>query len=318
MKNKTVTVFGGSGFVGRHLVKRLAEQGAIIRVAVRDPEAASFLRVSGDVGQIVPVAADVMNEQSVTAAVNGADAVVNLVGILYESGRRTFTAVHEIGAATIAKAAKADGVEALVHMSALGADPLSFADYGRSKAAGEAAVLGAFPDAVILRPSVIFGPEDKFFNLFAGLTRISPILPVFGTDKPGGTRFQPVFVGDVAEAIGVGLTSRGAGGQVFELGGPTVYSSKEIMEMILKETGRRRLLVPVPLGLMSFQATFLEVLPKPLLTRDQVRLLETDNVVSEGAKTLRDLGIPATAAEAILPTYLFRYRAGGRARHHPA
>ncbi len=314
MENKTITVFGGSGFVGRHLVKRLAERGNRIRVAVRDIESAGFLKPAGDVGQIVPVAADICDPSSIAAAVDGADGAVNLVGILYESGRRTFQSVHADGAANVARAAADAGLKRLVHMSAIGADPHSLAEYGRTKAAGEQAVLAAFPGAVILRPSVIFGPEDGLFNMFAGFTRISWFLPVFGTSQPGGTRFQPVFVGDVAEAVIAGLSDSTLDGQTFELGGPTVYSSREIMQLILKETGRKRILFPVPLGLLSMKAFFLEKLPKPLLTRDQVRLLATDNVVSAGAKSLADLGIRPTAAEAILPTYLFRYRPGGRAR----
>jgi len=313
MKNQRITIFGGSGFLGRHLVKRLADRGAIVRVAVRDPEAASFLKPLGNVGQIVPFAANLRDPATVAAAVDGADAVVNLVGILYEKGKQTFDAVLVEGAATIARAAKAADVKHLVHVSALGASAKSAAKYARSKAAGEAAVQEAFPEATILRPSVVFGPEDDFFNKFAAMTRISPVLPILGTKKPGGTKFQPVYVGDVAEAIVAALTKDGARGMIYELGGPKVMTSRKVMELILEVTGRRRLLMAVPLGLLAFKAWFLEFAPKPLLTRDQVKLLQTDNVVAGGAHTFAELGIKPAAVEAIAPTYLARYRPGGRA-----
>jgi NADH dehydrogenase len=330
MSPRVITVFGGSGFLGRHLVGRLAAEGCIVRVAVRDPERASYLKPLGDVGQIVPWPADIADKALVGAAVAGADTVVNLVGILFERGRRTFQRMHVEGAANVAIAAREAGVRRLVQVSALGADARSPAIYGRTKAAGEEAVLNAFPDATILRPSVVFGAEDNFFNLFAGLARLSPVLPVFGCptfpkvslfseDGPvkvdfygdGGTKFQPVYAGDVADAIMKVLSTADTKGQTFELGGPRVFSFKEMMELMLAVVGRRRLLVPWPFAIAEIQAWFLELYPVPLLTRDQLRLLKRDNVVSAGALTLADLGIDATAAEAILPTYLHVYRPSG-------
>jgi len=326
MGRRVVTVFGGSGFIGRHLVRHLAPEGAILRVAVRDPDAALFLKTAGEQGQIVPIGADITNPDLVAAAVDGADAVINLVGILSEWGRRTFQRIHVEGASNVAQAAAAAGVKRLVHMSALGADKDSGAAYARTKAAGEEAVRAAFPEATIFRPSVVFGPEDKFFNTFAGMARLLPVLPVFGCPPPrvrlfsegrfvsvdlygdGGTRFQPVYVGDVAEAIRHALTDPATKGKTYELGGPRTYTFKEIMELVLEETRRTRALAPVPFGVAMIEAWFLEKLPAPLLTRDQVTLLKRDNVVGEGAATLADLGIEATAVEAIVPTYLARYR----------
>lgn len=325
MDPRVVTVFGGSGFIGRHLVRRLAKDGWIVRVAVRDLEAALFLKTAGAVGQVSLMQANVGHAGSVDAAVDGADAVVNLVGILSEWGRRTFERVHVDGAATVASAAARAGAKRLVQMSAIGADPESPSAYARTKAAGEAAARDAFPDTTVIRPSVVFGPEDKFFNVFATLARISPALPVFGCPPPrlvrdeggratldlygdGGTRFQPVYVGDVAAAIATALADPKCAGKTFELGGPRVYTFKEMMDLMLAETGRSRLLLPVPFGIAAFEAWFLEKLPNPPLTRDQVKLLKRDNVVSEGALGLADLGIDATAAEVILPTYLARHR----------
>ncbi len=309
MTNRIVTIFGGSGFVGRHLVRRLASEGARLRIAVRDPEAAAFLRPLGDVGQILPWPANVRDDASVAAAVRDTDAVINLAGILYERGRQTFRAVHVDGAQRIARAAKEAGVGTLIHVSAIGADLASPSAYARTKAAGEAAVREAFPEAVCVRPSVVFGPEDNFFNLFASLARLAPALPLIGGGK---TRLQPVYVCDVALAICRALS--GHAGETFELGGPVVYTFRELLERTLAETGRRRLLVPVPFRVARLEAFFLELLPKPLLTRDQVRLLERDNVVSPTAKTLADLGIAPTPIEAVLPSYLARFRPPGRKR----
>lgn len=327
MARRIVTVFGGSGFLGRHVVQRLAADGAIVRVAVRDTEAAIFLKPLGEPGQIVPIAADVTDPQSVALVVKGADAVVNLVGILYERGRRTFQRIHAEGAANVAKAAAAAGVKSLVHMSALGANSNWSSAYAKTKAEGEKAVLAAFPEATILRPSVVFGPEDNFFNLFAGLAVVSPVLPVIGCPFPpkvkfldgdslvsvdlygsGGPRFQPVYVGDVAEAARVALSSPAARGKTYELGGPQAYSFKAVMELLLAAIGRRRFLMPVPFWLANIQAIFLSLLPKPLLTKDQVTLLRTDNVLSGKAPGLADLGIRPTAAESVLPSYLGRFR----------
>ena len=243
------------------------------------------------------------------AALHGATAAVNLTGILFQRGRQRFDSVHSEGAGTIARAAAEAGVQSLVHVSAIGADPESAALYARSKAAGEAAVRDAFPEAVILRPSVVFGPEDDFFNRFAEMARFSPALPLIGG---GQTRFQPVYVGDVAQAAVKALTDPACRGKTYELGGPRSYSFKELLQLLLKTTGRRRALVNLPFGLARLQATFLERLPVPPLTRDQVALLRHDNVVGEGALTLADLGIEATAVEAVIPTYLDKFRAGGR------
>lgn len=323
-----VTVFGGSGFLGRHLVKRLAADGTEVRVAVRDAEAAQFLKVAGDAGQVVPWPTDITDAPAVANALDGADAAVNLVGILYERGRRrTFKRIHVDGAANVARAAQAAGVRRLVHVSAIGADPDSAAEYARTKAAGEAAVKEAFPGAAIVRPSIVFGPEDDFFNRFAGLARLTPVLPVFGCPTwptielfpeggivdvdlygDGGTKFQPVYVGDVADAIMAILADDATAGGTYELGGPSVYSFKEIMDLMLAETGRERFLAPWPFAVAKIQAFFLEMWPVPMLTRDQVKLLERDNVVSGKLPGLKDLGIEPTAAEGVLPTYLHRYR----------
>jgi len=304
----SITVFGGSGFLGRHLVKRLAEGGAALRVAVRYPEAASFLKPMGEVGQIVPLQANLRDEASVARAVAGADAVVNLVGILYQRGAQRFQAVHAEGAARAARAAAEAGAKRFVQVSAIGADAASPAQYGRTKAAGEAAVAEAFAGATIVRPSIVFGPEDDFFNRFAALARVLPALPLIGF---GRTRFQPVYVGDVAEAIARILDDPATAGRTYELGGPRVYSFADLMALVLRETGRRRLLVPLPYALAKLQASFLELLPVPPLTRDQVELLKRDNVVAEGALGLSDLGVEPTAVDAILPTYLARYRRRG-------
>lgn len=328
MARRLVTVFGASGFIGRTLVRRLAAQGWVVRAAVRDPIAAEFLKPMGDVGQVTPLRADINDAKAVAMAVAGADAVVNLVGILYESGRRTFEAVHVTGAANIAAAAKAAGVARLVQMSALGADKNSESAYARSKAAGEEAVLAAFPGATIFRPSVVFGPDDDFFNRFGKMAMVSPVLPVFTGDgfKPvcgkggcsidlfgsGGPTFQPVHVGDVAAAIAAVLDDARLAGKVYELGGPRRYSMKEIMELVNQVTGHQRLLVPVPFGIGMIQATFLQMLPKPMLTKDQVRLMRVDNVVRGGKPGLAELGITPVAAEAILPLYMKRYGRPGK------
>ncbi len=327
MARHLATVFGGSGFIGRHLVRRLAAGGSIVRVAVRDPEAASFLKIMGDAGQIVPLAVDVTDPARVAAAVAGAETVVNLVGILFERGGRSFQRLHAEGAANVARAAAAAGVSRLVQVSAIGADEGSPAAYARTKAAGERAAAEAFAGATIVRPSLVFGPEDRFFNRFAGMARFFWVLPVFGcpaiprvtffaSGRPleidiygdGGTKFQPVYVGDVADAIMNILSDAETRGKTYELGGPKIYSFKEVMELLLDQIGRRRLLLPVPFFAAAMQAWFLEFLPVPPLTRDQLKLLKRDNVVASGALTLEDLGIEATAAEAILPTYLQRFR----------
>jgi NADH dehydrogenase len=315
MRYRRVTVTGASGFIGRYVVKRLATRGVVIAAVSRYAETAKFLRPMGDVGQIATLRASLQDEAALAATVQGADSVVNLVGILHEFGVQRFDAVHHEGAARLARIARAAGVKRFVHVSALGADPGSPAAYARSKAAGEAAVRAAFPEAVILRPSIVFGPEDKFFNRFAEMAQRLPALPLIGG---GGTRMQPVYVGDVADAIIRALEDEDAAGRTYELGGPRVYTFRELMELMLEEIRRRRPLVPVSYGLAEFLGGLLEFLPVPPLTRDQVRMLQADNVVAPGAATLADLGITPTAVEAILPTYMDRYRRGGwfEARSH--
>jgi NADH dehydrogenase len=308
MAERLITVFGGSGFLGRHLVKRLAARGWRVRVAVRDPEGANFLKPMGEVGQIAPVQANLRDEGSVARAVANADAVVNLVGILYESGHQRFDAVHAAGAGRVARAAAAADVTRLVQVSAIGADAGSPSLYARSKAAGEEAARSAFPDVTIFRPSLVFGPEDQVFNRFAALARLSPVLPLIGG---GDTRFQPVYVGDVAEAMARALDDPATKAKTYELGGPEILTFRQLMEVVMRETGRRRLLVPWPTELAMFQALFLELLPVPPLTRDQVKLLQRDNVVGTEALTLADLGVTATAVDAVVPSYLARFRRHG-------
>jgi NADH dehydrogenase len=309
-----VTVFGGSGFLGRHVVRALARAGYRIRPAVRRPDLAGHLQPLGRVGQIHAVQANLRYPASVQAAVHDADVVINLVGILFERGKQRFEAVQAEGAHAVAQAAAAAGAR-LVHVSALGADPESSALYARSKAQGEAAVLAAVPGATILRPSIVFGPEDDFFNRFASLARIAPALPLIGG---GETKFQPVFVGDVAQAIARAVGGRAKDGTIYELGGPEVKSFRELMQYVLAVTERRRLLVPLPFALAKLQAQFLQYLPTPLLTPDQVELLRTDNVVSQPAlaegRTLAAFGIEPTALEAVVPSYLWRFRKAGQFR----
>jgi NADH dehydrogenase len=304
------TVFGGSGFIGRYVVKRLAAAGHIVRVAVRDTEAALFLKPMGAVGQIVPLYAPLSNPADVARAVQGADLVVNLVGILAERRAGDFQRVHGDGAGNIAKASAAAGVTRLVQVSAIGADPASPSLYAQSKAAGEAAMRAAFPETAILRPSVVFGPEDQFFNRFAAMAQIAPCMPVIS----GATRFQPVYVADVADAIIAALNLPEAAGVSYELGGPQVWTMRELLAWILQQTQRRRPLVSVPAGLARLQAAVLERLPGKLLTRDQLLLLQRDNVVADGAPGLAELGVQATPVELVVPAYLARYRAGGLKR----
>jgi NADH dehydrogenase len=278
-------------------------------VGVRHPNLGNFLPPMGSVGQIQVVKTNVEDEGQIAAAVRGADIVVNLVGILAQSGHQTFESIHAEAAGAIAKAAKAAGAHSFIQVSAIGADMESESAYARSKADGETRVGAAFPAATILRPSIVFGPEDNFFNRFAGLARMLPFLPLIGG---GHTKFQPVYVSDVAAAIVKCARDSATHGKTYELGGPSIYSFKELMALILRETGRKNLLVPVPFAIAMLKATFLQSLPKPLLTRDQVKLLKTDNVVSAGALTLADLGIQPDSAEAILPSYLWRFRAEGQ------
>ena len=309
MARKLATVFGGSGFIGRYVVQRLAKRGWMVRAAVRRPDEALFLKPLGDVGQITPIAANLRHQGSVEAAVAGADAVVNLVGLLYQGGPQRFDAVHVEGAGRAAAAASKAGAAQFVQVSAIGADPASPAAYARTKAAGEAAVKSAFPQATVLRPSIVFGPEDQFFNRFARMARLTPVLPLIGG---GHTRFQPVYVGDVADAVAAAVERQDAAGKTYELGGPEIRTFRELMVLMLREIERRRLLVPIPFAIASLQGALLQLLPMPPLTLDQVRLLKRDNVVTAGMPGLKELGVGATALELILPTYLARYRPGGR------
>ena len=308
MTNNVVTVFGGAGFLGRSVVGALARQGAQVRVACRRPDDALRCKPLGDVGQVVPIAANIRDDQSVAAAVAGADIVINLVGILYESGRQNFTAVHRDGAARIAQASAAAGVSTLIQVSAIGADSKADARYARSKGEGEEAVKAAFPNAVILRPSIIFGPDDDFFNRFATLARISPVLPLIGG---GDTRFQPVYVCDVADAVVSVMAKPEAQGRIYELGGSQIYSFRQLLELLMRVTDRKCLLIPIPFWYAMLKAFFLEILPVPPLTRDQVRMLKRDNIVAEGAAGFSDLNISPTSPEVILPTYLTRFRRAG-------
>ena len=308
------TVFGGSGFIGRYVVRRLARAGKTVRVAVRDTEGALFLKTAGRLGQIVPLHAPVTDEAAVRRAVEGADWVVSLVGVLTESRAASFHAMHAEAAGRVARAAAAGGAGRLVQMSAIGADPASDSRYAASKGEGEKAVLAAFPNATILRPSIVFGPEDNFFNRFANMARLLPFMPVI----EGATRMQPVYVGDVADAVMAALQSDagpgGATSKTYELGGPRVWLFVDLLAYILKTTGRDLPLVNMPVALTRLQALVLEHLPGKLLTRDQLKLLAHDNVVASGALGLSDLGITPTAVEQIVPDYLRRYRPGGGRR----
>jgi NADH dehydrogenase len=314
-----VTVFGGSGFIGAQAVRQLAKAGWRIRVAVRNPAKAYAMRLHGDVGQIDIVQANIRNLPSLRRALSGATASVNLVGVLRETGRQGFQALQATGAANVAEAARAEGVSRVVQMSAIGADAHSESKYARTKAEGEAAVRAIHPDAVVLRPSIVFGPEDDFFNRFAAMAQVSPALPLIGG---GETRFQPVFVGDVGKAVAGVVTVPQAAGQTYELGGPAAFTFRQLMEMLLAEIGKRRFLTPLPWPAASLMASMGDAanrlagfaglsLPTPI-TADQVILLKTDNVASGAYPGLTDLGITPTTLESVLPSYLYRYRRGGQ------
>ncbi len=314
-----VTVFGGSGFVGRYVVQALARTGCRVRVAVRRPDLAGHLQPLGNVGQICAVQANLRYEDTIRRAVEGADAVINLVGILQQGGKQTFRTLQAVGAGMTARAAKEAGARGFVHISALGANRLSSSAYARTKAEGEDLVARAFPGAVILRPSIMFGPEDDFFNRFAAMSLISPAIPLLGG---GRTRFQPVYVGDTAQAVIAGLDGRAKPGVVYELGGPRVYTFRELLDLVAQYTGRRRLYFPMPFWWAKLQAFFLQLLPNAPLTVDQVRLLQTDNVVSAEAidegRTLEALGVELHALETIVPGYLVRFRPKGEFSLHQA
>ncbi|SHI83572.1 NADH dehydrogenase [Roseomonas rosea] len=307
MARRVAVVFGGTGFIGGHVVQRLAQKDYVVRVVTRSPESARPLMTQGMVGQIVPLAAGPLDEGHVARAMVGADVAVNLIGILAERREGDFARIHGELPGRIARAAVSAGLSRLVHLSAIGADAAAESLYARSKAQGEAAVLSAFPRATILRPSIVFGPGDSFFNRFAGMVRILPVLPLVG----GETRFQPVYVGDVADAVMAAIERPDAAGQTYELGGPRAASFRALMEYMLGVIGRRRRVVEMPGGLARLQASLLSWLPNPPLTRDQLLLLRHDNVVSGLHPGLRDLGIEPMAMEAVLPGYLGRYRRGG-------
>jgi uncharacterized protein YbjT (DUF2867 family) len=303
-----VAILGGPGFIGRYIVKRLADRGDVLAVGARHGAAAKFLKLKGDVGQVGLFNITIDDEALLPAFLAGNDTVINCVGILQESGNQRFDLIHHTAPARLARLAREAGVERFIHLSAIGADPRSSSGYGRSKAAGEQAVRDAFPTATILRPAVVFGPEDTFFNRFAALAMISPVLPLIGG---GLTRFQPVYVGDVADAAVQCVDDRTTAGRTYELGGPKTYTFRQLMELLLEGMRRKRLLIDIPFGIASLQARLMAILPNPPLTPDQVEMLKRDNVVSSGALTLATLGITPTAVEAILPTYLDRFRRGG-------
>ena len=310
--SRLITVIGGSGFLGRHTVRALARRGYRVRVAVRRPDLAGHLQPLGMVGQIMPVQANLRFPDSLLAACRDASAVINMVGVLYDSGPQTFDALHAAGAAAAARAASAAGAAQFIQISAIGADRDSPSRYARTKAEGEERAAREFAGATIIRPSIVFGPEDKFFNRFAGLARFAPVMPVIG----GRTRFQPVFVGDVAEGI-ARIVDRGlADGRTYEFAGPEALTFRSLLEFTLKTIVRRRLLVPVPFFAASLVGSILQFLPRPQLTADQVELLKSDNVVSEAAtiegRTLAGLGVSPSGIEAIVPAYLYRYRKAGQ------
>src|SRR5436853_2572786 len=306
--NHRVAILGGSGFIGRYIVKRLAERGDVVAVGGRYAAQAKFLKLKGDVGQVGLINIGVDDERLLPAFLAGSDTVINCVGILHESGRQRFDLLHHAAPARLARLAREAGVARFVHISAIGADPRSSSAYARSKAAGEAAVRDAFPTATILRPSVVIGPEDQFFNRFARMAMFMPVLPLIGG---GETRFQPVYVGDVADAVIRCLEDPATAGRTYELGGPRIYTFRELLELLLQEIRRRRWFVDLPFGVAELQARLMSILPDPPLTPDQVELLKRDNVVSPGALTLSSLGIAPTPVEVILPTYLDRFRRGG-------
>ena len=315
-----VTVFGGSGFVGRHTVRALAKDGWRVRAAVRRPDLAGHLQPMGGVGQIQPVQANLRYPDSIERAVAGADAVINLVAILHKSGAQTFEALHIDGARAVARAAWKAGVKTFVHVSAIGADPKSKGAYGRTKALGEAAVLQEHPDAIILRPSIVFGPEDAFFNRFANLARMAPLMPLIGGGK---TKFQPVYVGDLALAITQAVNGVGKPGTVYEIGGPDVFTFRQLLDKTQVWAGRSKPNFPMPFWLAKLGAVLTVPLPNALrpLTVDQVRMLQTDNIVSKAAldqgRTLAGLGVSEThAIGSIVPGYLERFQPKGQFAHY--
>ena len=313
-----VTVFGGSGFVGRQVVRALARAGYRVRVAVRRPHLAHDLKLAGDVGQIQIVQANIRNPASVARALEGASAAVNLVGVLYENGRQKFMSLHAMGARNIAEAARAAGIARMVQVSSIGASETSASKYARTKAEGEAAVRELLPQATILRPSIIFGPGDSFFNRFASMAVLSPALPLIGG---GHTRFQPVFVGDVARAVAKAVSDPACAGQTYELGGPAILTFRELMELVLEETQRRRFLLPLPFGpagLIAKAGDLVAATPvPPPLTTDQLTQLKVDNVADPALPGLEALGVRPTPVHAVVGSYLYRYRKGGQFAEPP-
>jgi NADH dehydrogenase len=305
MHSKIVTVVGGTGFVGRYVVKMLAAAGYTIRVIARNPDAAGHLKTAGEVGQIVLVRGNLAKPESLQGKLDNSWAVINLVGILFETTSQNFSALHAKGAEKLAQLAKTAGAERFIHMSSIGVDKAVKSKYARTKAMGEKAVQAAFPGATILRPSIVFGAEDQFFNKFAALATIAPALPLIGG---GHTKFQPVYVGDVAKAVEHCLAQPNTCGGTYELGGPEVFTFRQLLEYVRTTTGRSPFLVNIPFGVASFAGYFTQLMPRPLLTHDQVALLEHDNVVAKDAKTFADLHITPTAVESIVPEYLSRYR----------
>ena len=324
MKSRLITVFGASGFIGGHVVKRLARQGHLVRAAVRNPSSALFLKTMGEVGQITPVQANIRNQDMVANAVDGADGVINLVGIFKQVGRQRFNDVHCEGAKNVALASANLGVERLVHISALGASSCSTSSYAKSKAAGEKVVKEFFSKATIIRPSIVFGPRDVFFNQFAALARISPVLPVFGCPHPkyfngrldlfghGGTQVQPVYAGDVADVIVKIIDADTFAGKTFELGGPEVFSFKQIIEKILYNTKRKRFLLPMPIWFALMGAFLLDFLPTPSSTREHIKMLKNNNVLKDGDDGFAPFDIKPTTVDVVLPRYLDQYCKGGR------
>lgn len=306
-QEKLIAVIGGSGFVGRHVVQALARDGHRIRVGVRRVERASFLKPMGVPGQVVPMQANIRFPESLDAVLAGADVVINLVGILQEAGPQKFSALQAEGARAVAKAARDAGATQFIQLSAIGADADSDADYARTKAEGEQAVLEQYPDAVILRPSIVVGPEDQFFNRFAAMARLSPVLPVVSAQ----TRFQPVFVGDVAKAVKLAVDDADLSG-VYELGGPSVYSFEELMRLMLKVIGRKAFVADIPVPIASLMAKLTDWLPGAPLTQDQVKMLQHDNIVSQNARGFDELGLKPEAIEGQIPSYLYRFRRAGQ------
>lgn len=305
MKNKIITVFGGNGFLGRSVVQRLAQQGARVRVAVRNTDKANSLRVYGDVGQIMPIQVFLNDQKAIDAVCQGAHSVINLTGRLYEKKDSTFDAVHVEGAQAIAKACTKYNVQNFVHISALGADSKASSKYAHTKALGEKKVQKAFPNVTILRPSLIFGAGDHFFSRFASLALVSPFLTLV---KGGQTKFQPVYVGDVAQAVIIALQNEKTQGLLYELGGSEIYTFKELMTLMLCYMGRQKALVPLPFFVATLMAKVFQFMPEPLMTPDQLKMLEYDSVVTKKAKGLKELGINAAHLEAIVPAYLACYR----------